>query len=177
MKLLGLGLPQLRKTVFKRRGNSMISANNSTVDDASQHSDGPYERRSRGGCCSRGNWSAMNIAAMVLGFVFFWPLGLAVLFWIISGRSVKDIPEAVQTKWSSMFGGSFGRGRGQGNLNSENSVFDDFQQTQYDRISEIKEEIKNRARSFRDFRSSARRRAEEKEFRDFMAGNPVREDD
>jgi hypothetical protein len=177
MELLGLSKSQLRKTVFYRRGKNMISANNSTMDDASQHSDAPYGRRSRGGCCTRGNWSGLNIAAMVLGFVFFWPLGLAVLFWNISGRSVKDIPQAVQSKWSSTFGGSFSRGRHHGSADSENSVFDEFQQTQYDRISEIKEEIKNRARSFTDFRSNARRRAEEKEFRDFMAGNPVREDD
>jgi len=154
----------------------MISANDSTLNNASQNSNGPYDHRSRGGCCARGNWSAMNIAAMVLGFVFFWPLGLAVLFWVISGRNVIDFPEAVQAKWLSMTSGSFGHGRRHGNSDGENTVFDEFQQTQYDRIREIKEEIKNRARSFRDFRSNARRRAEEKEFRDFMAGNPAREE-
>ena len=33
----------------------------------------------KGGCCSKGNWSGFNIAAMVIGFVLFWPLGLVVL--------------------------------------------------------------------------------------------------
>jgi len=53
-----------------------------------------------------------------------------------------------------------------------NSVFDEFQQTQYDRIAEIKEEIKERARRFNEFRMDAKRRAEQEEFSQFMASHP-----
>jgi hypothetical protein len=155
----------------------MESASNSTVNHSSRYDSHQHSRRSGRGCCARGNWSWLNIAAMVLGFVFFWPAGLAILFWILSGRNVKDIPEAVQSKWSGMIGGVFGATRNGPHSNSENSVFDEFQQTQYDRISEIKEEIKTRARRFRDFRFDARRRAEEKEFSDFMSRSPAREED
>ncbi len=154
----------------------MISTNNSTVDNDCEY--GRHSRRRfEGGCCSRGNWSLMNIAAMVLGFVLFWPLGLAVLFWNISGRDVRDIPGTVKQKWSDMFGGSHNRASYHGYSSSENAVFDEFQQTQFDRISEIKEEIKNRARRFGDFRANARRRAQEKEFQEFMSSNPVQGED
>lgn len=127
---------------------------------------GPWNY-SKGSC--RGRWSAPNIAAMVLGFVFFWPVGMVVLFWILSGRHVKDLPNAIHSQWNAMFGRENGDSDSD---SSENSVFNAFQQTQYDRISEIKEEIKMRARRFKDFRSNAKRRADEAEFSQFMADKP-----
>ena len=125
------------------------------------------------GCC-KGNWSGINIAAMVIGFVLFWPVGLVVLYWNISGRNVQDLPSAVTEKWNAMFNGSFGDsfGGNSGNSQSKNSVFDEFQQTQYDRISELKDEIKNRASRFSLFQSDAKRRADEAEFSDFMSNKP-----
>jgi hypothetical protein len=117
-----------------------------------------------------GKWSGMNIFVMVAGFVFFWPVGLVVLFWILSGRHVRDLPAAVKQQWRKVFGGSGGSV-----AHSDNSVFNAYQQTQYDRISEIKEEIRSRARRFRDYRADAKRRADEEEFNQFMANNPSRE--
>lgn len=150
----------------------MCISSNSTMHSR-HHANG----RSGGRSCTGGNWSAGNIAAMVIGFVFFWPVGLLILFWNISGRDIKDLPGVVRQKWSTMFGGSSnGTGRHEYSYN-ENSVFDEYQHTQHDRIKEIKEEIKNRAQRFRDFRSNAKRRAEEKEFNDFMSSNPTRADD
>ena len=35
----------------------------------------------------RPGWTPLTIALMVLGFVFFWPLGLAMLAYIHLGRS------------------------------------------------------------------------------------------
>ena len=146
----------------------MPSSSSSTVDDSRQY------HHSRKGCCKKGNWSGMNIAAMVIGFVLFWPVGLILLFWNLSGRDVRDLPSAIQEKWSAMFNGSFCRKNK--DSKGENSVFDEFQQTQYDRITEIKEEIKNRASSFRDFRSKAKRRADEAEFKEFMSSDRSKQD-
>lgn len=146
----------------------MSSSHCSTAD----HS----ERSSRDHRCgewsSRGDWSGFNIAAMVLGFVFFWPIGLFFLYWILKGRSVKDLPRATRRKWSKMTG-SQPRGGVEG---SDNEVFNEYQQTQFDRIREIKEEIKDRSRRFADFRASARRRADEEEFNRFMSEAPVHGD-
>ncbi len=139
------------------------------------HSDHHQYHRSGNRCCAGGNWSAMNIAAMVIGFVLFWPVGLLVLYWNLSGRDIKDLPDAIQQKWSKMFGGSFHRSKRHNHTDNDNSIFEEFQQTQYDRIKEIKEEIKSRARSFKDFRSNAKRRADEQEFKDFMSSNPSQE--
>ena len=134
------------------------------------------ERGSRGHCCgnwgNRANWSALNIAAMVVGFVVFWPIGLFILYWIFKGRSVKELPQGIAEQWSRMTGRRHGNGDGPG----DNVVFNEFQQTQYDRIREIKDEIKERSRRFAEFRANAKRRADEEEFNRFMAEAPVRND-
>ena len=124
----------------------------------------------RGNCCGFGgkaNWSGINIAAMVVGFVLFWPIGLFMLYWIMKGRDVFELKDAASDKWQQFKGGnSSKKGR------TDNEIFNEYQQTQYDRIREIKEEIKNRARRFAEFRSAAKRRADEEEFRRFMDDNP-----
>ena len=105
---------------------------------------------------------------MVLGFVIFWPVGLLILYWIIKGRSVKDLPQGIRDAWSKVTGSK--------SDNGDNVVFNEFQQTQYDRIREIKDEIKERSRRFADFRANAKRRADEEEFNRFMREAPVRND-
>ncbi len=125
--------------------------------------------RGGGGCVFGGNanWSFVNIAAMVIGFVLFWPIGLFVLYWILTGRNVVDLKNRAVAKWKRHKGHDTGDAGG-----TDNTVFNDYQQTQYDRIHEIKEEIKERARRFAEFRSDAKRRADEEEFRRFMDDSP-----
>ena len=112
-------------------------------------------------------WSGVNIAAMVVGFVFFWPVGLVVLFWIISGRQVQELPGAIREQWGRMFGNSSETGEA-----VDNVIFNEYQQTQYDRIREIKEEVKTRSSRFGEFRMNAKRRADQEEFNSFMSGGP-----
>ena len=136
-------------------------------------SDDGEKRSKRNKCGKGGKWSTFNIAAMVLGFVFFWPVGLFVLFWIISGRDVKEIPGALQGLWNKLFSGNGKSTSG----TTDNSIFNEYQQTQYDRITEIKDEIKDRASRFSNFRSDAKRQADEKEFRTFMENRDKRDDE
>ena len=49
--------------------------------------------------CSRGRWSAMNIVLMIVGFAVFWPLGLAMLAWIIWGDEIGRKTE----EWKGQF--------------------------------------------------------------------------
>ena len=112
----------------------------------------------------RGRWTGFNIAAMVVGFMLFWPVGLVVLYWILKGRDARDLPAAVREQWSQLRGVSYSR--------TDNVVFNEYQQTQYDRIREIKDEIDSRARNFAAFRDDAQRRKDEEEFSRFMASSP-----
>lgn len=124
------------------------------------------------GMCGRGHWSGANIAAMVLGFIIFPPLGLVVLAWTILGHPIQELPGWVRNKWNQLF-----RSHSAGSKNdSDNSVFNDFQQTQYDRIQEIKEEIRKRADAFRNYRDNKKRRQDQQEFDDFMSAKPDKEE-
>lgn len=138
----------------------MCSSRRSTVESRSHRSwSGSADNAGRSG-----RWTGVNIAAMVVGFVLFWPVGLVVLFWIYTGRDVQELPGAIKEQWGRMF-----HGTKRTQEDSDNVVFNDYQQTQYDRIREIKEEIKSRAQRFGEFRMSARRRADQEEFDRFMA--------
>lgn len=146
----------------------MSSSSESTFDQR--------EHRSHSQCCGhwggRGNWSGLNIAAMVVGFVIFWPIGLLILYWIIKGRSVKELPDGMRRQWSRMTGSWSGSGANARGDAGDNDVFNEYQQTQYDRIRELKDEIKDRSRRFARFRASAKRREDEEEFNRFMSEAP-----
>lgn len=145
----------------------METSSTATMESTHERS----QNRSCGSHLSKGgNWTGFNVVAMVLGFVFFWPVGLLILFWILSGRHVQDLPGAIRSAWSSVRGGHSRGHRGP----TDNVVFNEFQQTQYDRIREIREEIGASARRFNEFREGARRRADEEEFNRFMASAPDR---
>lgn len=114
-------------------------------------------------------WNPCSIVAMVLGFILFWPIGLALLFWMISGRPVSAIPGAARETWASMFGSGNSSGwASRSTAQSGNQVFDEYQQTQHDRIAEIKTEIRDTYDRFRDFKNDAKRKAEKEEFDNFM---------
>ena len=139
-----------------------------TASSATMNDNGTRYNGAR--CCGPGanaNWSGANIIAMVIGFVLFWPLGLLMLYWIFKGRDVRDMRRHFAEKWHR-FKGNEGTDAGA----TDNQVFNEYQQTQYDRIREIKDEIKERARRFTEFRSDAKRRADEEEFRRFMDDSP-----
>ncbi|EAR60825.1 DUF2852 domain-containing protein [Neptuniibacter caesariensis] len=118
--------------------------------------------------CGGGHWSAANIASMVLGFIIFAPLGFVILVWSILGNPVQELPGWIRAQWGRVVRG----GKVKTVNGEENEVFNEYQQTQHDRISEIKEEIRKRAEAFRDFKANAQRRKDQQEFDDFMANKP-----
>ena len=116
------------------------------------------------------DWSALNIFVTVFAFIVAWPIGLFILFWICSGRDVRELFSMAKSFWAKNFSSE------QEFItpaDTDNVVFNEYQQTQYDRVNEIKEEIKVRAKRFYEFRSDAKRRADAEEFNNFMSNSPV----
>jgi len=125
----------------------------------------------RRGACGKSNWSGINIAAMVGSFIVFWPLGLFMVYWCCIGRDARELPGLMK--------GMFDRVRGintPGMRSSSNRIFDEYQQTQYDRIREIKEEIHERAKRFNEFREEQMRKKDQDEFNRFMTMSPIKGD-
>lgn len=144
----------------------MTTSNSSTVDS-------PANTCYRGMCGggSRGKWRGTHIAAIVLGFVFFWPVGLALLVWVASGRDIRDLPEAARQLYARV-SGKLPRPGARVGATTDNVIFNEYQQAEFDRIREIREEIADRRRRFAEFRESARRRADQDEFDRFMHDSP-----
>jgi len=139
---------------------------------SSDHSAVPPHTLREPGCT---RWSGLNIAAMVVGFVLFWPIGLVILGWIMSGRSVRELATLVREKSSAMMSSMapFRADTSRSSDGGDNVVFAEYQQTQHDRIREIRDEITERAARFGEFRSAAKRRADKEEFDRFMSDTPV----
>jgi len=111
---------------------------------------------------------------MVLGFILFWPLGLFILLWVLSGRSVKDLPQDIRDIWGKVSSYWVSDSPFHERATSDNAVFNEYQDAQYDRIREIKEEMKTRSDRFGDYRADVKRRADEDEFNRFMNESPGR---
>ncbi|MCA3611391.1 MAG: DUF2852 domain-containing protein [Methylobacterium sp.] len=125
----------------------------------------------------RGGW----IAAMVLGFVLFWPVGLAILFYMIwSGRMgcghnstwggnsearsqrKMDKMQMKMERWNEMrqsFWG--GNGGGQGFAPTGNRAFDEYR-------TETIRRLEDEAREFKDFLERLRHAKDKAEFDQFM---------
>ena len=111
-------------------------------------------------------WTPFHIVSIIVGFILFWPLGLFLLIWVGMGREISELPGIIHTSCLKM--AAWIRLQS----HSGNRVFDEFQQTQLDRIDEIKAEIRERRNAFQKFKEERDRKAEEKEFEEFMRKKP-----
>jgi hypothetical protein len=109
------------------------------------------------------------IAATVLAFFVFWPLGLALLaFVIFSGRLRGCVGNGGPGRWHNMadrgpgFGGCGWRGRSRGAPSSGNAAFDDYRAETLRRLEEEQKE-------FLEYLERLRRAKDKAEFDQFMA--------
>jgi hypothetical protein len=112
------------------------------------------------------------IAAMVLGFVLFWPVGLAILAYMLwSGRMTCGW-HANRGRWENRMAERFDRARarfggemrnfGRGGFSSGNKAFDDYREATLKRLEEEE-------REFRTFLDRLRQAKDKSEFDQFMA--------
>ncbi len=121
------------------------------------------------GTSGSSKWTAPNVAAILIGLVLFWPVGLFLLVWVAMGRQLRELPGIISHQFNKLL-----RWLGcKAPSHSGNRIFDEYQQTQYDRIDEILSEIKGRAGAFRDFRDEKRRAADQREFDEFINKKPA----
>lgn len=109
------------------------------------------------------------IAVMVLGFILFWPIGLAILAYMIwSGRmgcgrhgEMSRWQRRMQDKWER-----WGRD-GRGFHSSGNRAFDEYREETLQRLEEEQ-------REFREFLERLRKAKDKQEFDQFMAERRAR---
>lgn len=96
----------------------------------------------------KGAW----IAAMVLGFVFFWPLGLVILFFLIGSGRMGCKNRHWRERWQGM---------GTALQSSGNTAFDEYK-------AETIRRLEDEQSAFKDFLDRLRRSKDKAEFDQFM---------
>ena len=120
---------------------------------------------------SRGRWTALNIVLMIIGFAVFWPLGLAMLAWIIWGDEIGAKAEDVKAHFRS-FGERAQRFRPAENFGFQgrtgNAAFDEYRAQELKRLEEERRKLEAMRADFEKFLGELRRVKDKEEFEGFM---------
>ena len=121
--------------------------------------------------CSRGRWSALNVVVMIIGFALFWPLGLAMLAWIIWGDEIgrKTAEFKGQFRSFSDRAATFRRGGAPSWASQTGNVaFDEYRERELHRIAEERRKLDEMRSEFDGFVKELRRVKDQEEFDRFM---------
>ena len=118
-------------------------------------------------------WSPLTIALMVLGFVIFWPLGLAMLAYILWGEMFGGSSDKAQA-WVSKSkawcrdGGFRHHGYQGWQQSSGNAAFDDYRAEQLKRLEEERKRLDEDYHKFQEYLRNLRMARDREEFDRFM---------
>jgi len=127
-------------------------------------------------------WTPATIALMVLGFIVFWPLGLAMLAYIIWGDRLDGFKRDVNRATDGIFSGCRrsadkmhrwgNRAGGTGNV-----AFDEWREKELERLAEERRKLDETLAEFDDYARELRRAKDQEEFDRFMAARNARTED
>lgn len=124
----------------------------------------------------RPGWTPLTIALMVLGFFVFWPLGLAMLAYIIWGDRLPEFrrnAEGVRDDFKRSFSGCGWRGQRENRSGyysqSGNAAFDDYRAAELKRLDEERRKLEEERAEFDSFVRNLRRARDQEEFDRFKA--------
>jgi hypothetical protein len=123
-------------------------------------------------------WTPATIALMVLGFVVFWPLGLAMLAYIIWGDRLDGFKRDVNRATDGIFAGCrksadkaqrWGQGSGRMSARTGNVAFDDWRDKELERLATERQKLDDTLAEFDEYARELRRAKDQDEFDRFMA--------
>ena len=119
-------------------------------------------------------WTPATIALMVIGFMVFWPLGLAMLAYIIWGDRLEGFKRDANRATDGIFAGCR-RGAdkahrwGHGSARTGNVAFDDWREKELERLAEERKKLDDTLEEFDNYARELRRAKDQDEFDRFMA--------
>jgi hypothetical protein len=118
--------------------------------------------------CTRSPRRGWEIAGIILGFIFAWPLALAYLVWKLMGYPV---PNEVRKFVERNLGWSFGAPvrASYGFRSTGNSAFEEYRRRELDRLEEERRRLDEESRAFAEFVEELKRAKDREEFDAFMA--------
>lgn len=114
-------------------------------------------------------WTPATIALSVIGFMVFWPLGLAMIAYIIWG----DRLDGLKRNFNPAMGAWKGSCRGKGSYRSRhartgNVAFDDWRTKELERLAAERQKLEEMRDEFDDYARELRRAKDQDEFDRFM---------
>jgi hypothetical protein len=137
---------------------------------------------------SGARWTGFEVIAMVLGFIVFWPIGLAILgykFWQHRNGG-PDLQTFAASKWEDaramMSANSWNSSWGCGAMRrasrfysaSGNAAFDEWRTAELARLDEERRKLDAAQREFSEYVDAIRRAKDREEFDRFMAERRAR---
>ena len=132
----------------------------------------------RSGYCGRMRWKPFEIAAMVLGFIVFWPIGLAVLFAKIWQRQdghqgdlfafAREKTAGFQQTFHSQTGFGGQSAAASGWRSTGNVAFDEWREGELARLEAERRKLAEAERDFAQHIEELRRARDREEFESFM---------
>ena len=119
-------------------------------------------------------WGFLTILLMVLGFIAFWPLGLAMLAYIVWGEYFGGSAERAQgfvnkqRVWAREHCGPNARHRHGFSHSSGNAAFDDYRAEQLKRLEEERRRLDEEIAEFHEYMRNLRMARDREEFDRFM---------
>ena len=121
-------------------------------------------------CMIKPAWTPVTIGLMVLGFVAFWPLGLAMLAYILWGDRFEGMLRDAKDQWrGSPLKGAFEQMNTTAYARTGNVAFDDYRERELKRLEEERAKLDTMRAEFDDFLRELRRARDQEEFDRFMA--------
>ncbi len=116
----------------------------------------------------RPDWTPATVVLMVLGFMVFWPLGLAMLAYILFGDKFQTFKREANRKADDAFAWCRSS-RYQGSTSATGNVaFDDWRKAELDRLDEERRKLDEMRAEFDAYGRELRRAKDQEEFDRFM---------
>lgn len=115
-------------------------------------------------------WSPLTVALMVLGFVVFWPLGLAVLAYILWGEYMGGSREQAESWLKAQKKACKGYGKHYRGAHraTGNAAFDDYRDEQLKRLEEERRRLDEEREAFAEYLDNLHKARDRDEFDRFM---------
>ena len=116
-------------------------------------------------------WTPATIGLMVVGFMIYWPLGLAMIAYILWGERLETFRTDVNRTTDRFFGGLKRSGASMpfATPRTGNVAFDDWRETELARLDAERRRLMEASAEFEAYARELRRAKDQEEFDRFMA--------
>ncbi len=114
-------------------------------------------------------WTPATIALTVIGFLVFWPLGLAMIAYIIWGDRFTGARRDWKNAANGVWAGCGARRHARGFARTGNVAFDDWREGELERLAAERRKLDELRSDFDAYASELRRAKDQEEFDRFMS--------